>query len=442
MGWKQFQVGVLSVGLVSPLITGCDKSTTVPVTPSHSVSSLIPANSPLAMILAPESGDTKLDVEIRKCQEQLRKNWMPEVTTEKLGWLFVAKARETFDPGFYRLAEQCGLVLDSQSPGCPEGLLLRGHVLQNLHRFHEAELLARQLVQKRERPFDFGLLGDTLMEQGELTEAISAYQRMIDLRPDLQSYSRAAHMRWLKGDTEGALELMKLAATSASPRDAESAAWAFSRMGFYQLASGDLSATHQSAGTALEFQPQYPPALLIQGKAFLAENKPAEALPLLKLAAELNQLPEYLWAYRDSLQQSGDRLNAAAVTQKLLSRGESLDPRTLALFLATEKLDAGKAVRLARAELVNRHDVFTHDALAWSLFADGQLRAAAAEMRIALAEGTHDARLRLHASLILPDSAQAPVRDRSDVGRAGWATLLPSERALLPAVSAEQAANQ
>ena len=33
---------------------------------------------------------------------------------EKLGWSFVEKARESFDPGFYKLAEQCALCLDSK----------------------------------------------------------------------------------------------------------------------------------------------------------------------------------------------------------------------------------------------------------------------------------------------------------------------------------------
>ena len=440
MSWKQFQKAFWSLVLTTPLFGGCEKSQPVPS--AQLAPSLAPANSPLAMILAPEGGDSKLDVEIRKCQDQLRKNWMPPVTTEKLGWLFVGKARETFDPGFYRLAEQCALCLDSQTPGCAEALLLRGHVLQNLHRFHEAELLARQLVEKRERPFDFGLLGDTLMEQGELTEAIVAYQKMINLRPDLQSYSRAAHMRWLKGDTEGALELMKIAATSASPRDAESAAWAFSRMGFYQMASGDLTGGGQSAANAIQFQAEYPPALLIQGKILLAQNQPLEALASLKRAATLNPLPEYLWALRDAFLRNGDKLNAAAVAQKLLSRGETTDPRTLALFLATEKLDSKKAVRLARAELANRHDVFTHDALAWALFADEQPVGAAAEMRLALAEGTRDARLLLHASLILPAPDQITSRNYVESARAGSATLLPSEKALLPTPSAQQAANK
>ncbi len=71
-----------------------------------------------------------------------------------------------------------------------------------MHRFSEAEAIARRLVAVREFVLDYGLLGDVLMEQGRVAEAAGAYQKMIDLKPFYQSYTRAAHLRWLKGDLE------------------------------------------------------------------------------------------------------------------------------------------------------------------------------------------------------------------------------------------------
>src|SRR4029077_4652122 len=115
--------------------------------------------------------------------------------------------RESFDPGYYKLAEQCALCLESRQAHATEALLLRGHVLQNLHRFKEAEPLARELVARRGLSFDYGLLGDVLMEQGQLNEAVEAYQKMVDEKPDMQAYARIGHLRWLKGDLEGAVEV-------------------------------------------------------------------------------------------------------------------------------------------------------------------------------------------------------------------------------------------
>ena len=124
---------------------------------------------------------------------------------ERLGYLHVARARVTGDAGHYTLAEAVANCLQASYPGESAALLLRGHVLHQLHRFNEAEQIARELVAKRTVVLDYGLLGDALMEQGRLDEAATAYQRMIDLKPFYQSYTRAAHVRWMKGDLEGAL---------------------------------------------------------------------------------------------------------------------------------------------------------------------------------------------------------------------------------------------
>src|SRR5947207_15901771 len=123
------------------------------------------------IILAPQSGDGKVDREIARLQQAVRNATNPNLLIERLGWTFVAKARQSFDPGYYKLAEQCAVYLDSRQPGSREALLLRGHVLHNLHCFKAAEPLARDLATKRGLACDFGLLGDVLMEQGRLKEA-------------------------------------------------------------------------------------------------------------------------------------------------------------------------------------------------------------------------------------------------------------------------------
>ena len=164
------------------------------------------------------------------------------------------KARESFDPGFYKLAEQCARCIEKRNPQSQEAMLLRAHVLQNLHRFKESETLARRLVQQRGLSFDYGLLGDALMEQGKLSDAVEAYQRMMNLKPDLRAYARAAHMRWLKGDLAGAIEAMQLAASAASPSDAESAAWVNTRLAFYEFQAGHVDEAEQRCAFALRYK--------------------------------------------------------------------------------------------------------------------------------------------------------------------------------------------
>jgi len=412
---------------------------------------------PCEIALATHAGDAKLDREIAQIQQNIRANlqpWQSSALMEKLGWSFVEKARASFDPGFYKLAEQCALCLESkqtnkqgdkqtgkeptdrplQSPQSlrAAALLLRGHALHNLHRFSEAEKLARELVETRSLPYDFGLLGDVLMEQGKLDEAILAYQKMMDLRPGPQAYSRAAHVRWLKGDPDGARVLMRMAAQAAGAGDAESAAWAWSRLALFELQAGDVKRAHATCDAALEMQADYAPALLARGRILLAENKAAEAVAPLERATRLNPLPEYQWALADALRAAGRHDEAQAVESKLAAQGAGNDPRTFALYLNTRGEQADTALRLAEEEIKVRRDVFTLDALAWAQAANGQPDEAWKTMQSALAQGTEDARLFLHAAAIAAQTGNRQDALRyADKAAKIQSTLLPSEKVRL-----------
>jgi tetratricopeptide (TPR) repeat protein len=352
------------------------------------------------LTLAPHKGKAPIDREIVRLQQRINQSADPSRELERLGWLFVSKARTSHDPGFYKLAEQCALCLEAQSPKSPEALLLRGHALHSLHRFKEAETLARALVGARGLSFDYGLLGDVLMEQGHLTEAAEAYQKMVDLRPDLHAYTRIAHLRWLKGDLSGALDLIKVAAGAASPRDAESAAWVYSRLALYQFQAGEYTNALASSRMSLSYLPDYAPALLAKGRVLLADEKFAEAITPLQRAASLNPLPEYQWAFAEALRGAGRNDEAGVLENKIQQRGALSDPRTFSLFLATRSEKLPLALRLAEQELAVRADVFTHDAMAWSLAAAGRLTEAQQHIERALAEGTQDARLFFHSGVI------------------------------------------
>jgi tetratricopeptide (TPR) repeat protein len=289
--------------------------------------------------------------------------------------------------------------------------------------------LARILVEQRGLSFDYGLLGDALMEEGKLRDAVEAYQQMMNLKPDLRAYARAAHIRWLKGDLEGAIEAMQLAVSAASPSDAESAAWVNTRLASYEFQAGRVNEAEQRCALALSLQNNYVPTLLLKGKMLLAQSRLAEAVDALQIAVKLNPLPEYQWTLAEALRAAGRENEASAVEAQLCRRGASSDPRTLALYLATRHESPETALRLARTELEARSDVFTHDALAWSLAAAGNLTDARSEMQRAMAEGTQDARLFFHAGIIASRGGHAAdserwLRKASELSH----LLLPSER--------------
>jgi tetratricopeptide (TPR) repeat protein len=415
--------------------TSCQKNKQAG-TPAEKAAAPVPASEmvqdapdPCSLVLAPHRGDGKIDREIIRYQSKIKADQNTFQSLENLGWLYIGKARESFDPGYYKLAEQCAYCLDSRQPHCAEALLLRGHVLQNLHKFKEAEPLARELVSKRGLSFDYGLLGDVLMEQGRLDEAADDYQKMVDIKPDLQAYARIAHYRWLKGDLSAATQLMQMAVSAASPNAPESAAWVNTRLAFLQFQKGDLSEASATCDAALDFQADYAPALLLRGRVLLADGKTTAAVEALTKAEKLNPLPDYQWVLAEALQADGRAEEAGMVKARLNQDGAGTDPRTYALYLSTQGEATASALGLAYNELNTREDVFTHDALAWALVANGKPKAAYQEMQKALAEGTQDARLFFHALVIASKAGHTEEA-------AGWLgktavmlpLLLPSEQ--------------
>jgi tetratricopeptide (TPR) repeat protein len=412
--------------VLSLLVTGIAASAGCRQAKPPGVSSEQPAACVVALAAATQRTET--DREISRLQEQARREPNPTQTLQRLGYRYVARARAANDPGDYKLAEKTAECIESASPDDASALLLRGHVLHQLHRFQEAEQIARRLTAKRQFVLDYGLLGDVLMEQGRLAEAARAYQEMIDLKPFYQSYTRASHLRWLKGDLDGAIELIRKAIGAASPRDPESIAWAYTRLSAYELQRRHLDDAARAAESALSYQPDYAAALLMRGRVLLAMRRAADAVAPLRRAVQLNPLPEYQWALADALQLHGDHEGAGVVEKELISGGAEADPRTVALFLATRRTAVTTAIALAERELQTRTDIFTLDALAWSLAAAGRTAEAHVTMTRALAEGTQDGRLFLHAGVIAAaGDRRAEARTWLRKAETLRSTLLPSE---------------
>jgi tetratricopeptide (TPR) repeat protein len=390
----------------------------------------VPSNDACAIALAPHRGDEPIDREIRRLQDEARSGTKRVQIMKRLGWAFVGKARSNYDPGYYKLAEQCSLCLQSTQANDADAFLLQGHILDSLHQFKEAETVARKLVAIRDDASDNGLLGDVLMEQGRLDEAISSYQRMINLRPDLQAYTRIAHMRWLKGDLEGAIEVMQTGVKTGGSREPEATAWAYTRLAIYKFQAGEMDGAAKSAGIALQFTENCAPALLLHGRILLAQNKASAAIESLRRAAALASLPEYQWALADALRETGDSSAAEEVESRLVNSGAVNDGRTFALYLIARGERTQLALRLAQRELSIREDIFTMDAVAWSLQANNRLTEARDYSEKSLKEGTQDARLFYHAGAIamaLGDYANAGMsfRQADEIKQ----VLTPSERA-------------
>ena len=99
----------------------------------------------------------------------------------------------------------------------------------------------------------WGFLTDANVELGNYKDAENAAQWMLNLRPgNLPALTRAAYLRELFGDPEGALELMQMALDSTPPSEVEDRAWITTQMAHLKLAEGKTEQAEESAAAGAD----------------------------------------------------------------------------------------------------------------------------------------------------------------------------------------------
>jgi tetratricopeptide (TPR) repeat protein len=162
-----------------------------------------------------------------------------------LGDTLGQKQRELQDVASLRLTEKVYQQALLHTPGLLPALNGLAWVHGVRHDFVQSVRYAQQVLKEDpENPAAHGLIGDAALEFGDLERAAESYQAMLDARPDLSSYSRAAYLLWKRGEVESARSLMQQAIRCGSPH-AENTAWCQK-----QLAQMDQAAT--SAGGSIQ----------------------------------------------------------------------------------------------------------------------------------------------------------------------------------------------
>src|SRR6059036_309410 len=325
----------------------------------------------------------------------------------ELASAFMRKSRESGDPGYYgraNAAVERALALDPNDYGA---LRTAPWVLLGLHDFRGALAAAeRARAVEPEDWWNYGTLADACGELGDYARALQAAQRMVDLRPGLPSYARAAFLRALFGDRAGAIELLQLAVATGSARDPEGRAWALVHLGHEDFASGDLAAAGRAYARALDVFPDYYMALGGLGRVRAAEGQLAAAADLYRRAVARVPAPDLVAALGDVHAAAGHAAEAErqyALVEYMGKVAAALGTtygRQLALFYADHDRRPEEALRLARLEAAGRGDIYTDDTLAWACYKNGRLAEAARAAHRALRLGTEEAMLHYHAGAI------------------------------------------
>jgi tetratricopeptide (TPR) repeat protein len=382
--------------------------------------------------MSAESKPSPAEQSISQAQRLIEKNPKNYEAYNALAFALSRRARETSDVRFYAQAEETLKKSLEISPDNFDGKRIEVWLLLGKHEFAAAREEALKL--NKRMPDDvmvYGFLTDANVELGNYDEAERSAQLMLNLRPgNSAGVTRAAYLRELFGDVDGALELMDMALVSTGPSEVEDAAWIHAQIAHLHLLAGNLAQAEMNAQQALTLFPGYHYALGNLAKVRIAQKRYDDAVRLLKQRYEAAPHAENLYDLAEALQLAGrtkESENAfAEFEQKSLletDRGDNSN-RELIFYYADYAHAPLKALVVAQRELSHRHDVYTLDACAWALHVNGEDVEARKRVEAALAVGVRDARIFRHAgeiALATGDRAAAEkyLRQAADLNAGG-----------------------
>ncbi len=270
-----------------------------------------------------------------------------------------------------------------------QALSLKSAVLLNMHQFKAALDVANEGVAIAQYNAGiWGALVDANVELGHYEEAVKDCDRMLSLRPDLRSYSRASYLRQIYGDNRGAIDAMRMAVQSGVP-SLESTEWARVQLGDLYLAIGNADSARLIYRYSLVYRPGYPYAEMGMARADRAQKNYDGAIEHARTAIKALSESSFIAYLADLYELKGDGKKAAEVrsdVKRLLTEAAGNEPKDALVkhngnrelanaYLATKEYD--KALQYAQEDYNMRPDnIDANELMGWISYLKGDLQAA------------------------------------------------------------------
>ena len=379
--------------------------TTVPVpaatTPPHPEATMV--SVPAATTLPLPGADAR--VLIDQATEAVRTNANDTQALLTLGLAWYQHARETADPSDYGRADEAFDRLLAINPGDTGALVGKATIALARHQF--ADALALGETAREEAPGLArvqGVIGDALVELGRYDESAAAIQKMVDLRPDLSSYSRVSYQRELRGHLDSAITAMEDAVLAGGP-NTENTEYVRVLLGNLWFLAGDLGKAEASFGASLAHSPGYVYALAGLARVAAARGDLDSAIDLYQQATDRVPFPDLLIALGEA-QEADGRTAESTATYQFVRDIESLFAANgvntdldIALFEADHG-DVTVALTRAQEAFVEAPTVRASDALGWALYRNGRFADARPYAEQALRLGSVEPNYLFHAGMI------------------------------------------
>jgi tetratricopeptide (TPR) repeat protein len=343
---------------------------------------------------------------VRRLEIKIQRDPRDLKSLATLGLAYEQRWRETGDSSFLPLAAHAlrnAHALSLNDPLTTQGL---GSLALTRHEFGRALVLGRLAI--RVAPYSanpYGIEGDALLELGRYPQAFAAFQKMVDLKPNLSSYARVSYARELSGDLPGAITAMRMALDAAAG-DREGYAWTAVQLGKLYWMRGDGKTAAGLYRDALAIFPGYVYALDALAPIEAARGHLSRAIAFEKRAIDAIPLPQFVGQLGDLYARAGqphaarEQEATVRVIQRLLGvNGVKVDLET-AVYRADHRIDPAGTIALARKARALRPSIFGDDALAWALDRGGRCAEALTWSQRSLRLGTRDSLLYFHRGMI------------------------------------------
>jgi tetratricopeptide (TPR) repeat protein len=319
-------------------------------------------------------------------------------------------SRETDDHSGFRKAEGGLRSVLKSNPTSVAARTQLGSVLLAQHKFSEALAESnRVLATNNQAASALAIKGDAEVELGRYSSAASSYEALGRIEKNAAVFVRQAQLAELTGDTDRAFALLGQAYADAIEADlsAESQAWYELRMATFHHKCGRPENAKRHYNEALNFVPDYGPAMLGKARLLAASESLEDAETLLRKAVAQHGEPPMMAELGTVLA----LLGTAPESKTWLDKAESgmreeattaaeAHYREYSRFLADNERQPELAVEIAEKDLVIRQGVYSYDTLAWAQFRTGRLPEATRNIQQALATGTQDSEIHFHAGMI------------------------------------------
>jgi tetratricopeptide (TPR) repeat protein len=319
------------------------------------------------------------------------------------------RARESGDTRYYEDAAQALEQASRSEPDNPASMRIAAWVAMGRHQFAAAYDLTRRYDRRHGAdPWNLSVMGDALMELGRYDEAEKAYQRMVDLKPGPIAYSRVAYLRELRGDLQGAEEMMRTAYAATRPEESEDRAWLQVQVAHLRSLQNDAAGAEAAYRQALAEFPGYHYALAGHSELALRLGRAEEAAALAQRSIDAAPHAERYLLLADALR-ALDRETEARAAEDTFERlalanvdNPDNENHDLVLYYLERRPDPARALAIARLEATRRQDIHTLDRLAMALEANGRHHEAARLMKRIREIGSRDPVIVAHLARFAP----------------------------------------